>query len=83
MLFIWKFKDFSVLLAGGGRCDSAKFCTNSMTEKDENLLLHFEVVNKWEVSLKSRKGGDGMSIYFWMHHVTVEVLITDASTLSS
>ena len=54
-----------------------------MTEKDENLLLHFEVVNKWEVSLKSRKGGDGMSIYFWMHHVIVEVLITDASTPSS
>ena len=28
----------------------------------ENLLLHFEVVSKQEVNLKSRKGGDGMSI---------------------
>ena len=35
-----------------------------MTEKDENLLLHFEVVNKQEVSLKSRKRGDGMRINF-------------------
>lgn len=52
-----KFKETSVVLAGDGRCDSpgksAKFCTYSMIEKDKHLILHFEVVDKREVSLKS------------------------------
>ena len=50
-------KDTNIVLARDGRCDSpgksAKFCTYSMIEKDKNLILHFEVVNKREVGLKS------------------------------
>ena len=45
-----KFKNTSVALAVDGKCDSpgksTKFCTYSMIEKDENLILHFEVVDK-------------------------------------
>ena len=52
-----KFKETSVVLAGDGRCDSpgksAKFCTYSVIEKDKHLILHFEIVDKREVSLKS------------------------------
>ena len=44
-------------LAGDGRCDSpdasAKFCTYSMIDIDNNTIIHVETVDKREVSLRS------------------------------
>lgn len=82
-----KFKETSVVLAGDGRCDSpgksAKFCTYSMIEKDKNLILHFEVMDKREVSLKSpnmEREAMVRALNFLMQHLTIKELITDAST---
>ena len=81
------FTNTSVVLAGDGRCDSpgksAKFCTYSMIEKDKNLILHFEVVDKREVSLKSpnmEREGMIRAINFLRPHLTIAEVITDAST---
>ena len=41
------------MLAGDGHCDSpgecAKYCTYSLTEQDDNVIVHMEIVNKREV----------------------------------
>ena len=87
MKILISLKNINVVIAGDGRCDfpgkSAKFCTYSMIEKDKNLILHFEVVDKREVGLKSpnmEREGLIRALNFLKQHITIEELITDAST---
>jgi len=54
-----------------------------MVEMDKNLILHFEVVDKREVGLKSpnmERKGMIRALDFLTSRVTVDELITDAST---
>ena len=87
MKILSTFKDTNIVLAGDGRCGSpgkaAKFCTYSMIEKDKGLILHFEVVDKREVGLKSpnmEREALIRALNLLTHHLNVVELIADAST---
>ena len=50
-------KDKKLVLAGDRHCDSpgkcAKYRTYSLTEQDNNLIVHMEILDKREVRLQS------------------------------
>ena len=75
------------MLAGDGRCDSpgkyAKYCTYSLIEQDNNLIVHMEILDKREVRLQSpnmEREALLRSLSYLSEHVNIEEVITDAST---
>lgn len=52
-----RLKDKQLILAGDGHCDSpgkcAKYCTYSLVEQGDDLIVHMETMDKRLVSLKS------------------------------
>lgn len=76
-----KYKDKRLILAGDGRCDSpgkcAKYCTYSLIEKDKNLIIHMEVVDKRHVGLKSpnmEREGLVRSLTYLLDHVKIDLM---------
>ena len=80
-------KNKDIVLSGDGRCDSpgqsAKYCTYSMMDIDTGYILHFKIVDKREVALKSpnmEKEAFVRSLQFLQTHISCKEIITDAST---
>ena len=75
-------------MCGDGRCDSpgksAKFCTYSLMESENNEILHFENIDKREVDLRSpnmEREGMIRSLDFLIEkQLRVVELITDSSS---
>ena len=74
-------------MAGDGRCDSpgkcAKYCTYSLIEQEENLIVHMEIVDKREVHLQSpnmEREALLRALSFLSTRVKIVEVITDAST---
>jgi len=75
-------------LSGDGRCDSpgksAKYCTYSLMDSDNNRILHVETVDKRDVGLKS----PNMEVeafkramkYLTDRSIKITEVVTDAST---
>ena len=76
------------MLCGDGRCDSpgksAKFCTYSLMESENNVILHFENIDKCEVDLHSpnmEREGMIRSLDFLIEKgLNIVELITDSSS---
>ena len=75
-------------LAEDGRCDSpgisAKFCTYSMMDIDNNTIIHVETVDKHEVSLYSpnveREAIDHAIAFLQGNDVVIDEITIDASS---
>ena len=64
-------KDKEFVLAGDGRCDSpgkcAKYCTFSLIEQDNNLIVHMETLDKrgsFTVSEYGKRGTTSITLIF-------------------
>ena len=82
-----KLKDKQLILAGDGRCDSpgkcAKYCTYSLVDQGEDLIVHMEIVDKRLVSLQSpnmEREALRQALLFLSSHVKIAEVITDTST---
>lgn len=82
------YKEQKVKMAGDGRCDSpgssAKFCTYTLMDIDTDKILHTITVDKREVALQSpnmeREAMKRALDFIARHDITVEELVTDASS---
>ena len=80
-------KDKKLVLAGDGRCDSpgkcAKYCSYSLVEQENNVIVHMEIMDKRQVSLRSpnmEREALRRSLAFLSDRVDIAEVITDAST---
>ena len=84
-----KYNDKSVVLRGDGRCDSpgksAKYCTYSLMDSENDKILYVETVDKREVGLKSpnmEREAFKRSMQYLTNKEGIKIseIVTDAST---
>ena len=82
-----EYNDKSVVLRGDGCCDSpgksAKYCTYSLMDSENDKILYVETVDKREVGLKSpnmeREAFKRSIQYLTNKGIKISEIVTDAS----
>ena len=84
-----EYNDKSVVLRGDGRCDSpgksAKYCTYSLMDSENDKILYVETVDKHKVGLKSpnmEREAFKRSMQYLTNKKGIKIseIVTDAST---